>query len=248
MGHGHRRHPEVSAALSGAYFLRTVLIPIYAAVAWTISLLFGGFPGFRELLFTIVPCAFLAAPIQVLITRIFVRRERRARPRSVVPIRLFYLMVVAAFIDTAVRAVVDHHYSVREDRIAPVGVASFLLGSVATLVVVVALTALLDPRLPPIVSVGTPFLVVGAWRAIDGYRFVHTHDMSDEAIHERDLRMLELNQPTEKVAAPPRAGLFGSASRTVAPASGNPSGNLPGRPMTTAANQAALGSLRRRGR
>ncbi|CUW21195.1 putative protein without homology [Propionibacterium freudenreichii subsp. shermanii] len=24
---------------------------------------------------------------------------------------LFYLMVVAAFIDTAVRAVVDHHYS-----------------------------------------------------------------------------------------------------------------------------------------
>lgn len=116
---------------------------------------------------------------------------------------LFYLMVVAAFIDTAVRAVVDHHYSVREDRIAPVGVASFLLGSVATLVVVVALTALLDPRLPPIVSVGTPFLVVGAWRAIDGYRFVHTHDMSDEAIHERDLRMLELNQPTEKVAAPP---------------------------------------------
>ncbi|CUW21199.1 conserved protein [Propionibacterium freudenreichii subsp. shermanii] len=95
------------------------------------------------------------------------------------------------------------HYSVREDRIAPVGVASFLLGSVATLVVVVALTALLDPRLPPIVSVGTPFLVVGAWRAIDGYRFVHTHDMSDEAIHERDLRMLELNQPTEKVAAPP---------------------------------------------
>ncbi|WP_230845997.1 hypothetical protein, partial [Propionibacterium freudenreichii] len=100
VGHGHRRHPEVSAALSGAYFLRTVLIPIYAAVAWTISLLFGGFPGFRELLFTIVPCAFLAAPIQVLITRIFVRRERRARPRSVVPI-LANLAVVALIVVVA---------------------------------------------------------------------------------------------------------------------------------------------------
>lgn len=116
---------------------------------------------------------------------------------------LFYLMVVAAFIDMAVRAVVNHHYSVRENRIAPVGLAPFLLGSVTTLVVVVALTALLDPRLPPIISVGTPFLVVGGWRAIDGYRYVHTHDMSDEAIHERDLRMLELNQPAEEVPAPP---------------------------------------------